>query len=332
VKAVEYAALDLMLGSFAARHDAYVQNSRAHVNAPLTPEVAALAFKQGHSLSGYMAVPRVYDKWHPLEPAVMMTHVGAIDFDLDGDKEARDVRAFLAEQDIPSLLVGSRRGAHLWVITNGDVTGMVPAHVMRRALHAAVHLCVKTTSLPHDMDESEMDEHIEVFPKNSDKDWGVGALRMPLFKHPKTGVRYPAYDPFDDREVTSIVSLVNLMADLQMETSYNALRRLAGADPVPAPYPTRTGLEKPVYAATGDVPRVSDLLIGYGGRAKPGHSVRCPFHDDRKASLSISADDERVWCKSPTCDMHNNGIGMGSIDLQRYLDDRKESPHAARGT
>ena len=317
VRAAEYVALDLLLGNFAARHDAYVQDSRWHREEPLTPEVAARAFKEGHSLSGYMAVPR---------GTRMMTHIGAIDFDsAHGMEDARSVRAFLAEKDIESLLVGSRRGAHLWVITTGDGThgsepfGMVPASVMRRALHAAVELMLDQT------------DKVEVFPKKSDKDWGVGALRMPLFKHPKTGVRYPAYDPFDDREVTSIVSLVNLMADIQMETAYNALYGLAGADPEPVPYPTRTGLERSVYAATGDVPQATALLATLGVGATPGHSVRCPFHDDRKASLSVASDDERVFCKAPACDMNNNGIGVGSIDLAKYLDDRKESPHATSG-
>ena len=323
MKVNEHVALDLYLGNFAARHDAYVQDSRWHRNEPLTPEVARRAFKEGFSVSGYMAKDK-------------MTHVGAIDFDLDGDREARDVRNFLAEQDIPSLLVGSRRGAHLWVITTGDGShgsepfGMVPANVMRRALHAAVHLCVTTKSLrAHGMDESEVDQHIEVFPKKSDKDWGVGALRMPLQKHPKTGVTYPAYDPFDDREVSNIIPLLNLMADIQMETAYNALYRLAGEDTATVSYPTRTGLEKPVYAATGDVPLASDLLrTHFGLGVQPGHSARCPFHDDKKASLSIASDDERVFCKSPSCIVYNDGIGLGSIDLSKHLDDRKESPHA----
>lgn len=318
MKPVEHAALDLMLGSFAARHDAYVQNSRAHISEPLTPDVARRAFKEGWSISGYLAVPR--------ETGKMMTHVGGIDFDTDtGIADAKKVRAYLAEHEVPSLLVESRRGAHLWVITTGDGEhgsepfGMVPAWAMRSALHSAVVL------------ELGSDDSIEVFPKKSDRDWGVGALRMPLFKHPKTGLRYDVYDPFDDRKVTSITSLVNLMADIQSETRYNALYALAGADPALVTYPTETGLEKPLYAATGDVPMVSALLATLGVRATPGHSVRCPFHDDKKASLSISRDDERLWCKAPDCAMHNDGIGMGSIDLQKYLD-RKESPLATPDT
>jgi hypothetical protein len=263
-----------------------------------------------------MAVPRQVDGTNR-----MMTHVGAIDFDLDdGMDVARKVRAGLAEHGIPSLLEGSRRGAHLWVVTTGDGThssepfGMVPASVMRRALTAAVVL------------EHGADPKVEVFPKKSTKDWGVGALRMPLQRHPKTGVRYPSYDPFDDREVTSIIGLLNLMADIQMETTYNALRRLAGAEPGPVSYPTGTGWEKPLYAATGDVPQVTALLATMGVRATPGHSARCPFHDDKKASLSVSTDDQRCWCKSPECPMFNDGRGMGSIALSEYL--RKESPLA----
>lgn len=327
MKAADHIALDLLIGNFAARQDAYVYSSRWHKNEPLTPQVMADAFKAKASISGYMAT-KVDDR--------QMTHVGAIDFDLDGDKEARDVRAFLAEQGIPSLLVGSRRGAHLWVQTIGDGEhgsqpfGMVPASVMRRALHSAVHLCMTTESLRHhDMDESEVDQKVEVFPKKSSTDWGVGALRMPLFPHPKTGVRYPAHDPFDDAEVTNIIPLLNLMADIQMETPYNALYRLAGEDVAPVSYPRHTGLERAAYTGTGDVPKVTDLLSQhYGVGAKPGHSARCPFHDDKKASLSVSQDDERVWCKSPSCIAYNDGVGMGSIDMAKHL--RKEPPVASR--
>lgn len=322
VKAADHIALDMFIGSFSARQDAYVYKSRWHKHEPLTPQVAFDAFKDGASISGYMA------------DANGMTHVGAIDFDLEGEQEARDVRAFLDEQGIQSLLVESRRGAHLWVQTIGDGKngsqpfGMVPAPIMRRALHAAVHLCMTTESLrAHDMDESELDQKVEVFPKKSNADWGVGALRMPLFPHPKTGVRYPAHDPFDDAEVTNIIPLLNLMADLQRETPYNALYRLAGEDTAPVSYPRGTGLERPAYAGTGDVPKVTDLLsTHYGVGAKPGHSVRCPFHDDKKASLSVSQDEERVWCKSPSCIAYNNGVGMGSIDMAEYL--RKEPPIA----
>jgi hypothetical protein len=326
VTPVQYAVLDLYLGAFAARHDAFVKDSRAHIAQPLTPEVAyAATGAGGFSISGYMATfihptDEYGTTW--MSTRDCLTHVGAIDFDMDdGFDKAKEVRAFLAAQhSIESLLVGSRRGAHLWVQTIGDGKhgsqsfGMVPASVMRRALHSALSLC--------GIDSPKA----EVFPKQSDSDWGVGALRMPLMRHPKTGVRYPAYDPFDDREITGLTALVNLMADLQ--TPYAALYGLAGPEPASVPYPHRTGLERPFLAATGDAPLVSDLLAReFGLHITPGRSLRCPFHPDQHASLSVADDDLRVWCKAPECPIYNGDTGMGSIALAAYLG--KEMPDSA---
>jgi 5S rRNA maturation endonuclease (ribonuclease M5) len=42
----------------------------------------------------------------------------------------------------------------------------------------------------------------------------------------------------------------------------------------------------------------------------PGRTVRCPAHDDRSPSLSIAADDKRVWCHSPSC-LLNGQEGQG---------------------
>jgi len=319
-----YAALDLYLGSFAARHDAYVKDSHAHISSPLTPEVAQAAFGSGgFSVSGYMATFVTPDDCPTCRSC--MTHVGAIDFDMDdGFDKAKEVRWFLGSQHgIDALLVGSRRGAHLWVITTGDGShgsqpfGLVPASVMRRALKAALTLC------------GIDDPKAEVFPKKSDAEWGVGALRMPLMRHPKTGVRYPAYDPQDDRQVTRVTDLVSLMADLQTQTLYKALYGLAGPATGPVPYPGRQGLQGPLRIAVEDTPLVSALLMHYlGVEARPGHSIRCPFHPDQHASLSIADDDRRIWCKAPECPIHNGDTGMGSLNLLRYLG--KETPSAPR--
>jgi len=314
-----YAALDLYLGSFAARHDAFVKDSHVHIERPLTPEVAAAAFGVGgFSVSGYMAtfihpVDEHGTTWYSTR--VCMTHVGAIDFDMeDGFDRAKVVRSFLGTQGIDSLLVGSRRGAHLWVITTGDGShesqpfGMVPAATMRRALKAALKLC------------GIDDPKAEVFPKDSASDWGVGALRMPLMRHPKSGVRYPAYDPFDDSPITSMLTLVNVMADIQMATAYKALYALAGPEVGPEPYPGRQGLQRPPIVATGDAPRVSDLLAHHFGlQVTPGRSIKCPIHPDKHASMSVADDDMRVWCKAPECPIYNGDTGLGSLGLESYL-------------
>ena len=139
-------------------------------------------------------------------------------------------------------------------------------------------------------------------------------------KHPKTGVRYPAYDE-QDRELTTFTTVTQTMADMMAATSLDALYRLAKSRPVNQTYPVPEGPYRRPSAATGDADGVSVLLNRhFGVQPTPGHSVRCPFHDDRHASLQIAKDDERCWCKSPTCEMYNDGRGYGSIELARLLE------------
>lgn len=306
----EEGILDLYLGSFAARHDAYVKNSRAHIDDPLDPALAYAALgRGGFSVSGYMA------RWVEVDDTRhCLTHVGAIDFDMeDGFDQAKKVRATLAGLGIRSLLVSSRRGGHLWVTTvghdirNDSVVGMVPASIIRRALTAAL----KLTGIE--------DPKAEVFPKKSPSDWGVGALRMPLMRHPKTGVRYPAYDD-DDAEVTRIRDLVQAMADVQVGSPFTAFHALAGPEVSDVTYPSPSGPYRRPSTATGDAPGVVQLLgERFGTQAIAGRSTRCPFHDDHHASLQVAADDERIWCKTPECEMYNDGKGMGSLELAKHL-------------
>jgi hypothetical protein len=50
--------------------------------------------------------------------------------------------------------------------------------------------------------------------------------------------------------------------------------------------------------------------------AVSGRTIRCPLHDDRRASLSIARDDSRVWCHSPTCELHGpSGAGHDAYSL-----------------
>jgi hypothetical protein len=312
---VNDAILDLYLGQWAARRDGWVKDSRAHIGEPLTIEVARAALAAGgSSVSGYTATWRGEgDTRHA------MTHIGAIDFDLeDGLIRATRVRDFLHEHGITGMVMESRRGAHLWIQTIGDglhdsePQGMVPAGVVRRALEAAIALLDMT------------DPKVEVFPRPSRAEWGAGALRMPLMKHPKTGVRYPAHDPHD-RPVTSLSGLLDLV--MGGVSPYKALTGLAGAATTPMTYPSPGAAQRLARPRSGDVPLVSDILAGLGTAITPGRSIRCPFHEDRKASLSIADDDQRVWCKSPECPAYNDGKGIGSLALAALM--RKEPRHAA---
>ena len=310
------AVIDLYLGSFAARHAAYVKNSSAHIPEPLDPELAYAALGSGgFSISGYMA------RWiEHKDQRHCLTHVGAIDFDMeDGLDQAKNVQATMAETGIRSLLVSSRRGGHLWISTVGHDTvhdsmvGMVPAAYVRRALRAAL----KLTGID--------DPKAEIFPKKSRSDWGVRALRMPLMRHPKTGIRYPAYD--GGREVTRITPLVEMMADVQAGTPFKAVSALAGPDEADITYPSPTGPYRRPSSATGDTPGVTELLNArYGLQTTAGRTIRCPFHDDHHASLQIAGDDERLWCKAPECDMYNDGRGVGSVALSKRFDEQKGMP------
>jgi len=295
--------LDMYVRTFSAHLDAYVRDSRLTIQEPLTAEVALAAFKEGFSISGYLAVR---------EGDGFVTHVGALDFDTEeGLTDAGYVQVLLEAQSIPSLLVESRRGAHLWVLCQHNI----PAMTMHRALLNALKLCAL-----------ENPEHIEVFPKRSVNAFGVGALRLPLMRHPKTGLRYPVHDPFLAGGLIEKVPALVLLA-ASSESPVEALRALAGPEVGDTPYPRWTGPLRLSRSYEEETPSAVQLLAALGVEARPGRGVRCPFHDDAHASLNISADDERVWCHAPECWAYNDGRGVGSIDLERHL--RKEPRRSA---
>lgn len=294
--------LDLYIHTFSAHLHAYVKDSHFTVKEPLTPEVALAAFGVGgFSVSGYLAVEHD-GNW--------VTQVGAIDFDTDeGLAQGADVQATLAPMGIPSILVESRRGSHLWVLCQK----VIPASVMTRALGNALALC----SLPTD--------HIEVFPKRSTNAFGVGALRMPLMRHPKTGKVYPVHA---DGLIVKVLDLMLLAAS--SESPENALRSLAGPEADTGHYPRLRGPYVMRPRRRDEAPSAVELLDAMGVSAAPGRSVRCPFHEDQHASLSVSPDDQRVWCHAPACPIHNDGRGLGTFSLENHI--RKESPGVLQGT
>lgn len=309
MKAADVILLELYLGTFSARQDAYVKDSRVTIKEPLTPEVANAAFGVGgFSISGFMS-----NRQQNGDEVDDLTHVGAIDFDMaDGKAKALTVRSLLAEHGIPTILVDSRRGAHLWLQCHGDGTHgyelgqQIPAALVRKALSDALTLL--------DIDPIKA----EVFPKKTRSTWGVGALRMPLMKHPKTGVRYPAYGP-EDEPITKLLPLVNLAAGSVVP--YSALCAFAGPQTGDVPLPRPSGPYGLPRTRSGVMPTISEVLYRTLGLVvSPGTSVRCPFHDDRHASLSVLRDDERAICHAPACELHVDGTGMGSIELGRHLE------------
>lgn len=291
--------LDVYIHTFSAHLDAYVKDSHETVREPLTPEVALAAFGVGgFSVSGYLATR---------EGDGFITHVGAIDFDTeDGLAQSKDVQDALQMVSIPSICVESRRGAHLWVLSQE----VIPASVMRRALTNMLKLCATDVS------------HIEVFPKRSTNPFGVGALRMPLMRHPKTGKRYPVHA---DGLITKVPVLMDLAAS--SESPAGALRSLAGPAEGDTPYPRYLGPHALSVTHTDAPPSAVALLALMGVDATPGRGVRCPFHDDQHASLNVAPDDERIWCHAPTCIAYGEGKGLGTFELANLM--RKEPPGAS---
>lgn len=310
MQASAHILLDLFIGQFAARHDGFVMDSGVHMNENLTPEVALSAFKHGRSLSGYMA------------DAEKRTHIGAIDFDEGTEEDVNAVMATLRSHSIQPLKVASRRGFHVWVFINGHeidrqsqhIYGMMPAVTVSRALNHALRLTVP---------ELHKGGKVEVFPKPTNGRWPGGTLRMPLFQHPKTGVTYPVYD-VDDRvlvEGAKTKDLETLMMYVAgMTTDHGAVNLFAGAAPVDYP----KGLDehaKPRVTDDGDTATQTLALLGV--IATPGRATHCPFHDDKRKSLSVALDDERVWCKAPHCEAYNDGQGLGSIQLRQKVEARR---------
>lgn len=289
--AVTEVGLTVFADLFCARTDAYVYDSRMHVGETLTPNVLAQAIIDKHAVSGYTALLT--------DDGQCVTHVGAIDFDHTPEEAVARVRDTLFKLGVPSLLSESRRGAHIWVAARTDG----PASSMRKALEHAIRLT----------DPGYL-TGTEVFPKLSASPWGVGALRLPLMTHPKTGLRYPCY--VNGTRLSKLVDIVNAMEYVE----WDVIRKLSADAPVE--YPRQLG-EYRRQVDRRDVPKAVTLLAALGVEAQPGRSCRCPFHDDKKASLSVAADEERIWCKAPECPAYNGGRGVGTLALARMIQRRK---------
>lgn len=279
--------VSLYIGSFAARDDLYVENGAEVRRAPLTPDVVRKAIRHKYPVSAYLG------------DTTGRTHVGAIDFDNDdGLTMAQQTQSLLMEHNLPSLLVESRRGAHLWVTCwNWSDCG-----TMHRALTGAVGLAAGP--------EAMEDPKVEVFPKRGE-DLAVGALRLPGLAHHKTQQVY-AVAGIADPTLRQIIE-VHELGDA------DAVKRLAGTAPRPKRYPK--GLDN-FYGyrperALGDAPKATEVLASWGVQVRPGGTVQCPMHEDRRRSMTVFKDDARVFCGAPHCRLNNSGHGVGSIELSK---------------
>lgn len=281
--------VSLYIGTFAARDDLYVENGAEVRREPLRPDTIRKAIRHRYAVSAYMGA------------ADGRTHVGALDLDVDegGHTMAEQVRDLLDEHNIPASIVGSRRGAHLWV-TSCD---WVKVGEMHRMLTAAVGLALGNEAMEN--------PKIEVFPKIGAEELAVGALRLPGLNHHKTQVIYP----FNGIEQPTFRQII----EGHMLTTGEAIRRLAGTGPRRRRYPKALDnfygfREKRAY---GPAPKATEVLSSWGVTVNPGGTVKCPKHQDRHRSLTVFKDDERVYCGAPHCPLNGGGHGVGSVALSK---------------
>lgn len=277
--------------TFAARTDAYTRWSGDHwqaIREELTPGVVIRAFQEKRPISGYTV------------GADNLTHVAALDFDLeDGEALAFKVARVMWANGAPAFVELSRRGAHVWSVLDHRL----PALVVRRALRAFLQFA-----------QIEYDPKIELRP-GSDRlsEDGLGfALRMPTMHHPATEKRYPICDPESGASIGNSLAEILLGFDMAPAGAFSLAAEQY--QPVVDPHSIPSAYRRP-RARNEDGPTVVEVLTELGINARLGRAVKCPFHDDRHPSLSIARDEQRVFCKSPTCEAHNAGRGLGSNQL-----------------
>jgi hypothetical protein len=285
------ALLRIFIGWFAGREDLYVQNAAQVVREPLTEDVILHALDHNYAISAYMG--REDGR----------THVGALDFDTEsGLEDARRVAAHLWVAGAGTVLCHSRRGAHLWMMSEDAV----PTFTMRRALEGGMALA----GVAHDL-------QVEVFPKPGGG-LAVGALRLPRLPHQTTQQVYPVEVLDDDGWM---VVEPDLLALLEVAFPVRASLLQALATHAPRQYPKGLGAfygYRPPRDSNG-VPKATEVLAAWGVEAVAGRTVKCPKHDDKRRSLTVFKDDERVFCGSPSCILHGDGHGVGSIALQAMV-------------
>jgi|SRR5665811_198582 len=194
---------------------------------------------------------------------------------LDADSpEGLDVLVEVAKGLNPqtTLFEQSRRGGHLW--------WFCPPTPWRQA-QAMGQTLAKRNPL------------IEVFPKGP----GRNGVRLPLTRHPRTNQVYPVVDPTTG-EVRPIEELEHLQAEVLPQLSLPAPEPTLGRR-YPDPAEAYEQLREEVERLTG--------LREYGPNRAIG---RCPFHDDRRPSLSLLDGFWRCWA----------GCGEGGVQAFRALE------------
>ena len=238
-----------------------------------------------------------------MEDSAGLTHLGAIDFDTpDGWDLALLVAKRLGDAGAYPMIERSRRGGHLWVV----LTDTIPGPIVRLGLRYFVEEARPGAG---------KDPKVEIMPKplNRTPNSLGNPLRMPMMSHQRTGERHPLCTP-DGQPLGGSISSIVLAVEL---TPVAVLAIAAAKVKLPISEVHVPSWARKPSRESGDV---VELLSNVGvARAAPGRTVRCPLHDDQHASMSISRDGERVWCKAPECRAHNSGRGLGADQLAKEL-------------
>jgi hypothetical protein len=263
-------------------------------NVAVTPEVVLAALtKIGPPLSGYLIT------------AENMTHVWAFDLDLDdGFEQAMVLGRYIASQQMPCYVERSRRGAHLW--------GVMESALSARTVRRAMRYWVERAGLPTDEPKIELRPGQDEIPAG-----GLGTpLRLPTMPHPATGKRYLFIDPVSGKPLGANLAEMLLAMDLGAAKTVAEAARLY--QPLIDPKNLHGYSTMPHRPYPEDDRSISEMLAAAGVQnARPGHAVKCLWHPDKVASLSILRDDERVLCRGGGCPLGGNG--MGTIQLERFL-------------
>jgi hypothetical protein len=323
----------LYAATFAGNLNAYSVHNGDHwqaVRRPLTGDVVLTAFATSSPVSGYVLSPD------------STTHVAALDIDRD-DGYALGTRFIrkVAHLGGMAYVERSSRGAHAWVI----LAERLPGITVRRALRALINesglppcpgsgkrpIAHPKTDRPvcpgcmAGQESSVIAEHpdpkIELRPGSDKLSQPLEGeppplghcIRLPTMPHQRSHIRHALVDP--DRTKLS-GKLTEMMLDIETcptDVFIEAAQRAPLPDISPPPLDLRYRFGPPP-----GVESASDILRDLWGveNARPGRAVRCPAHDDQHPSLSILRDDQRAICKSPSCELSNDGRGRGTYELR----------------
>jgi hypothetical protein len=285
----------ILIDVFAPRTDVYnvwTGSQYVTLHEPLTADVVLDAAGSGRAVGAFF-------------PGLDGTSKAmALDIDRpDGGDIARRVGAALAAADVPSVIVDSEDGhAHLWVPVSydeyRDTTRGLSRPMAQAFMRGALNLAGVTDTAK-----------IELRPDGFGGDGH--ALRLPTMPHPDTGRRFPMLDGGTGERLGS---------GLDWIANLNAATRpalIAVAERVPLTTQVVGG--KPhQFRQSGipdDGPSARDVLAGLGATIR-GRAVRCPFHEDRVPSGSLSPDGLRYWCHAD-CIANTGTRGMNGAELAR---------------